>query len=123
MTQEDQDAIIGRTLRELRDTRERLAKLKAKASEFGDSFSTVAHHLRNEPQFLRLDGESTDERFVKPSDAFRNQYSEAQQHIPKKSDLDINSVVALVAEVRQCLIEEERLGKSLAAMGYKDLSL
>jgi len=52
MTSEDQDAVVGRTIRQLRDVKEKLAKLKAHVHSIGDSFSTVAHHLRNHRNFF-----------------------------------------------------------------------
>jgi hypothetical protein len=39
MTSEDQDAVVGRTIRQLRDVKEKLAKLKAHVHSIGDSFS------------------------------------------------------------------------------------
>jgi hypothetical protein len=117
VTQQDQDAVIGRTIRELRDVREKLATLRSAARSMADSFDTVAHHFRNEPQFLRFDGEITDSRFVKIPDPHR--HPDVAPHIPKKTELDVNCVITLVAEIRRDLVEEERLVKGLREIGFK----
>jgi len=64
MTSEDQDAIVGRTIRQLRDVREKLARLKTKAHAMGNSFATVPHHLHNKPELIRFEHESTDTYLV-----------------------------------------------------------
>jgi hypothetical protein len=63
MTQEAQDALIGRTLRELRDVRETLAKLVAKVRGLGNDFSAVGQDLQTQPSYLRFDGEAVEARF------------------------------------------------------------
>jgi hypothetical protein len=87
MTEQDQDAIVGKAHRELRDAKEKLAKLRARATGFGDSFSTVAHHLRDRLEYLRLDGERTDARFVEQ----RPQHIDREPHIPKPDTLEIKT--------------------------------
>ena len=64
MTNEDQDAIVGRTVRQLRDVKEKLAKLKSKAHLLGDAFNTVSYHFQNKPELLRFEREDTDTRFI-----------------------------------------------------------
>jgi hypothetical protein len=117
MTSEDQDAIVGRTIRELRDVNEKIAKLKSRLSTMGDSFTTVSHHLRNKPELLRFDRESTEERFVERREDWKANRG-AEPHIPSKDDLDIAKVIAFRDEIRQYLLEKERLEESLKAMGY-----
>jgi hypothetical protein len=116
MTQGDQDAIVGKTVRELRDAREKLAKLQAKAKEFGQSFSNVSFHMQNSPELLRLEGESTDTRFVQGQ---RYQYGGIEPHIPKKESLSIDTVLQLRDEIRKTILEQERLAKSLQDMGFR----
>jgi hypothetical protein len=118
MTGEDQDVVVGRTIRQLRDIKEQLAKLKAQVHSMGDFFSTVAHHLRNQPELLRFDGENTDTRFVEQREDWRASRGAPEPHIPSKGDLDLAKVLAYRDEIRQCLLEKERLEQSLKQMGY-----
>lgn len=46
MSESDQDAIIGRTLREYRDTKKELAALYAEAESIGSYLAAVGHALR-----------------------------------------------------------------------------
>lgn len=117
MTEQDQDAIVGKTVRELRDIREKLAKLRAKCSDFADSFSTAEHHLRSRLEFLRLVGETTDGRFVQ--DQRQHSSYGREEHIPKKETLSIDAVLAIRDEIRACVLEEQRLELSLSSMGFK----
>jgi hypothetical protein len=119
MTQEDQDAIVGRTHRELRDVREKLEKLRAKARDLGDSFDTVTYHLRNHLEFLRLDGESADVRFVEKGDSRYGSLSKTI-HTPKRETLEFAAVVAIRDEIRLHILEEKRLSQSLEKMGFSD---
>jgi hypothetical protein len=107
--------VVGKTIRELRNVRERLAKLREHAKGLGDSFSTVAHHLQNDIEFFQLEGESTDTRFVKPRQY--DEFHRKEPHIPKIDELEIKAVLALRDEVRVCVLEEKRLVESLEKMG------
>jgi hypothetical protein len=120
VTQEDQDALVGRTVRELRDVNEKLAALRARASEFAESFSTVEHHLRNRLEFLRLDRETTDTRFVEQRDQRGAYGRQLEPHIPTIDTLDIKVVLAMRDEIRTCVLRIEQLETSLASMGFKD---
>ena len=119
MTEQDKDAIIGKAHRELRDIREKLAALRARAHELGDSFDTAAYHLRNRLEYFRLQGEGTDGRFVEQEPQYRGSF-DRQPHTPKLETLDIKAILALRDEIRACLIEEQRLEETLQNMGFKN---
>ena len=121
MTQEDQDALIGKTVRELRDVRERLAKLTVRAQAYADAFGSVGMELRHEAEYLRLSGEGTDTRFIKQRGRSSSSYAHdrSEYRLYTRADLDINVVIELRDEIRQCIVEQERLTKNLSDMGYK----
>jgi hypothetical protein len=116
MTEQDQDAVVGKTVRELRDVREKLEKLRASCRDYRDAFSTVEHHLQAKLEFLRVANESTDARFVNDADE-RFAYGR-EPHIPRKEFLDIGAVLKIRDEIRMCLLEEARLNDSLSRMGF-----
>jgi hypothetical protein len=118
MTSEDQDAVVGRTIRQLRDVKEKLAKLKAHVHSIGDSFSTVAHHLRNQPELLRFQNEITDDRFIESREEWRANRGAPEPHIPLKDDIDLANILACRDERRECVLEQDRLQQSLKQMGY-----
>jgi len=120
LTQEDQDALVGRRVRELRDVKERLAKLRARAREFADSFSTVHFHLNNNLEYLRIDGERTDERFVEQERQQSGSFGRREPHIPKLATLEIKTVLEIRDEIRACVLEEKSLQESLEHMGFKN---
>jgi hypothetical protein len=118
MTNEDQDAIIGKAVRLLRDVKEQLAQLKSKAHAMADGFGTVSYHLKNKPELLRLERESTDTRFVDRTEDWKAGRVGNEPHIPSKDELDINKVPAIRDEIRDRITEKERLERSLKDMGY-----
>lgn len=118
MTQNDQDAVVGRHHRELRDAREKIAKLRARARALGDGFDTIAHFCRASIENLILDGESTDTRFVQRSGNMYGRNNE--QHRPSRESLILEQVVSLRDEVRQLSIRESELVDSLKQMGFKE---
>lgn len=118
MTEQDQDAIVGKTLRELRDVREKLEKLRASCRDYTEAFSTVEHHLRNGLEYLRVANESTNTRFVNAADQRYGYGREA--HIPRRDLLDIGAVLKIREEIRTAILEEEKLQDGLSKMGFHD---
>ena len=116
MTQEDQDAIIGRTVRELREVREQLTQLRTTLKPYQDAFSTLDHYLgKLTIEEFRLDGEQTNLRFLPKKHHLYGQ----EYHVPKRTHLDIDRVLAIRDEIRQFLLREESLINSLREMGYE----
>src|SRR4029077_17180425 len=118
MTNEDQDAIVGKAVRQLRDVKEKLAQLKSKAHAMAAGFGTVSHHLNNKPELLRLDRENTDTRFVERREDWNASRGSSEPHIPSRDEVDINKVLAIRDEIRDRILEKERLERSLRDMGY-----
>lgn len=118
MTNEDQYAVVGRAVTQLRDVKERLAKLKSKAHTMGNAFNTVSYHLHNKPELIRFEREDTDTRFIERREDWNANRGNSEPHIPAKDDLDIAKVIAVRDEIRECLLEKERLETSLKEMGH-----
>jgi len=59
MSQEEQDAVVGRVLREHLAAKTKLASLKAEAYKFGEFFAQLGAHFKTSPQLILLskDGE------------------------------------------------------------------
>jgi hypothetical protein len=118
MTREEQDAIIGRTIRELRDVREALATLRKRAREFGKSFSVVAYHMNNSPECLRLSNEQEDKRLTSRCQESNRRSGEVRT--PELGNLDISAVLSVRDEIKECIFEVEILEKTLADMGVRE---
>lgn len=54
MTAEDQDAVVGRLVRERHELRTRHEALTATLQKIGDLLSSVGHALRGKPEYNRL---------------------------------------------------------------------
>ena len=59
MSQGEQDAVIGRMHRELKEAKTRLAALQHEAMTLAESFSQIGDALRRAPELVGLDGESS----------------------------------------------------------------
>jgi hypothetical protein len=118
MTEQDQDAIVGRTQCELRDIKEKLAKLREQARGLADSFDIVAHRVRSNLELLRFDRENTNTRFVQESTRSSYGYPDARSHLPKMESMDLKHLISIRDEIRAAILEKERLEKSLEEMGF-----
>jgi hypothetical protein len=65
MSQDEQDAIVGRTMRELREAQEKLEMLKAEAKRRGDRLEKAGHFLGAWPEYMIQEGETVDVGFSK----------------------------------------------------------
>jgi hypothetical protein len=116
MSQEDQDTIIGKTIRELREVREQLTQLRAALKPYQDAFSTLDHYLgKLTLEDFRLDGEQTNSKFLPKKQHLYGQ----EYHVPKRAHLDIDRLLAMRDEIRQFLLREEGLINGLREMGYE----
>jgi hypothetical protein len=113
LTQEEQDIVIGRSIRELRGVKEQLAKLQEVATQISQIFVAMGHNLSRGAEFVRFDGESIDARFVRKPESWELAY------VPKIAEFDIARVAALAADRRRLIIERDRLEQSLKEMGYE----
>ena len=98
MSEQDQDAIIGRTLREYGDAKKELAALHAEAERIGNDLTGVGHALRTIHSLAGVAGYS---RFDPDS------FPTAQQ------------LVKLAAEIKTARDSKDRLGKILSDAGHR----
>src|SRR5437870_9523428 len=63
MTQEEQDAILGRTLREYNDCRKELAAIEAKLASIGEELISLGKELKGRPEQVYFTGRSRNVRF------------------------------------------------------------
>lgn len=119
MSPESQDAIVGRSLRERKQVREQLAKLKAEAVRIGRTLHGAGIVLTSQhPEYLRFDGDSTDGRFVhSPNDLPRWSENQEELDVHNPKDINLDAIRGLVSDIRKCILEESRLSESLKDMG------
>jgi hypothetical protein len=90
MTQHEQDAVIGRAYKELKDKKERLKALKLRASELGTAFEQLGRALLFSPE-------------RKPETV----------RIPLPELLNVEEIEGLFTEIRETSQAIERLEKTL----------
>jgi hypothetical protein len=59
MSQDEQDATIGRIVRERKELKEKIGMLKAKANQQGETLSKIARVLGTSPELLAFNGQSS----------------------------------------------------------------
>jgi len=106
MSQDEQDAVIGRVIRQHKEVSVKLGTLKAEAQRFGVMLVGVGEALRQHPEALLQQGES-----------FRG---EIIQRSPLQFPIDFPSaekLQKLTTEIRLCLTELADLDTQRAALG------
>lgn len=100
MSEADQDAIIGRTLREYHDAKKELAALHAEAEHFGNHLTAVGHALRTHHSLSSGTFGSHGDKL--DADKF-----------PTAAKL-----TELVSEINQTTATKNRLAETLRSAGY-----
>ncbi len=109
MSQEEQDAIVGRTVRELREAKERLAMLKAEAGRRGERLKNAGHFLAAYPEYMVQEGESVDVRFS----------SQPQKHLWTAADIyPAEEILKLTSAIRAEVVKIATLNERLMGMGH-----
>jgi hypothetical protein len=108
MSQEEQDALLGKTLREYKEMSHRLEMLRARAAEIGNNLVGLGSVLNSSPESLAFDGEPMDARFFDRADL---------QSSPLAS-VSVESLKRICHEIRQTIIERDRLEKQIRSLGY-----
>jgi hypothetical protein len=89
MTQEDQDAVIGRVVRERRELQAKLAALEVEAEKLGMMFQQLGQMLRDSPDMI----------------VFENHPAPAEigVHVPlfKQASISAQPVIQLVDDLRE----------------------
>ena len=69
LTIEEQDALVGRVVREKKAAEKRLALLKEESARIGKAISHLPAYLQNNPKHVWIDGLSTNENHPDPHGA------------------------------------------------------
>src|SRR5271167_4795201 len=108
MSQEEQDALLGKTLREYKEMSHRLEMLRARAAEIGNHLVKLGSVLNSSPECLAFDGELMDERF----------FDRADFQSSTLASVSVETLKKICHEIRQTFIEHDRLGQQLKSFGY-----
>ncbi len=108
MTQQEQDAVVGRLIREQRETDEFIAKLDAEAQRLGQAYSELGQALTTNPEGILFPKEGIDGRFA------------PVQHLVPDSLLNADKLKALATDYRTALIKRKQLEDQLKKLGYQD---
>ncbi|SRR6266567_1282179 len=98
MTQEQQDAIIGRVLRERGEAERHLAALQAEAARLGAYFIKVGSMLDKHPETVFFEALSTNIK-----------YAGSNPQILQGSNLSLEATVHTTNEIRDAMEKVERL--------------
>jgi hypothetical protein len=103
MTDEQQDALTGKLVREHATLLKEIATLEAEGKRIGRTFRTVADVLDRSAQNLIFDGEPHDARF--------------NGHVIKAADLDAKHLLETANDLRTKIIRRDEVANQLKAMG------
>ncbi len=112
MTEENEDARVLKSIKQLKQVRERLAKLRPEASDIAMEFTIAGKCLRETPERFWFEGETPDEEFLPKfpgADGVR---------FYNKTTFHAERLATLAAEIRSLISEERRLASDLRGMGY-----
>jgi hypothetical protein len=101
MSEEQKDAVVGRVVRERKETETRLALLEREAHNLGQNFSQLGQLLLSRPTSI----------------VFGNQPSTPQQQVFNPAHFDIQGVVRLTEEIRETAKRYESLKLEAAKFG------
>jgi len=115
MSNEEMDAILGKTLRERRVVAERLAYLRAQAKQIGERLETLARHLSSNIQLIHFADADSSHQFrpMIPTDA-------GQNPVPPFTlkELDPNNIAALVREFNETTEKHRKLETTAKELGF-----
>src|SRR5689334_18112418 len=88
MTQEDQDAAIGRIVRERKQTTEQLTLLRSEARRIGDIFAALAGFLQGQPELVVFENQPVNVEYA----------NLAGGHIFQQRDINADAIIKLTNE-------------------------
>lgn len=106
MSQDEQDAVIGRVVREHKAESSKLALLRAEADRIGNQLSNIGIILASEPHSLIRQGEGVPTELIGPK--LRSVNAE---------DIDFERVMKLTKEIRECLMRIKELDRQKLNLG------
>ena len=102
MTPEDQDAVIGRLVRERRDLRGKIAALETEAHSIGATLTYLGQLLRDSPDSIMFENHPAPAELIGRAQAI------------KQADINAPRIMKLIddlRETRRALAEIERKGR------------
>ena len=109
MTQEEQDVILGRTLREYNECCKELAAIEAKLATTGEELSSLGKELRENPEMVTFLGRGHDMRFGGTSPD-KKSFSPAS--------IDGNSIANQVTLLQNQHVKRDELARRLKSLGH-----
>jgi hypothetical protein len=106
LTNEQQEAIIGRVILAKRAAEKRLALLLEESKRLGDAIGTVAGYLRGNAHYVWFDGLSTNENYLHPR---------GETFFSK--DFDPVRIAKLTSEIRDTKDEIKQLSQQERELG------
>jgi hypothetical protein len=110
MTMDEQDAIIGRLVREKRDFDIRLAALEAKAHQISERLRTLSGAARGDLSGIQLEGEGLDADQV---------FRRTATWIKREHLNDAATLIEIANEYRQAKEAQTRIASQLAQAGWR----
>ena len=107
MDQAEIDALVGRALRERRETQEQLAKLRNESSRYGQMFAALAELLKQRPFSVMFENRSANMK-AGPSDG----------PVFKIEEVDGNRIIILVDQIRATMERLVHLEEQIRELGY-----
>jgi hypothetical protein len=113
VTQEEQDAILGRTLREYNDCCKELAAIATKMARAGQELALLGRRLKMQPEMVMFEGVAHDARFG-------NQISPSPEdnYVFSSAAIDGKSIVAQVTSLQNQHIKKSDLVRQLKSLGH-----
>jgi len=108
VTQDEQDAIMGRTLREHTECCKELAAITAKLAIIGEELISLGKELKGRPELVYFLGRSRNVRFGENRDT--------QNFSP--ASIDGNSIADLVTALQDLHVKRDDLAQRLRSLGH-----
>lgn len=110
MTQEQQDALLGASMREFDSLGKEIGTLRGETERIASKLLAAAHILEVQPENLIFDRESHDMRF------------HSQQTFNPR-DFDAKRILEITNEIREKIVRRDRLRNTLQQMGMNPANL
>jgi hypothetical protein len=110
MTMDEQDAIIGRLVREKRDLDSRLALLEAQAYQISERLRALIGASRGDLSGIQLEGEGLDAEHV---------FRRTTTWIKREHSNDVVILTEIANEYRQAKEDQMRIASQLSQAGWR----
>jgi len=107
MTEQDQDALIGKFVRQRKEASDKATQLRLELADIGPLFEELGVALKNHPESVFEVRKEIDGRFL----------TKYRLSVDPASWPSISAVMELVVNLRDALIKQEDAAKKLAQLG------